>query len=82
MSAFEFRILISKNCTRWRGIFKGLSQDGRLTDFSENLRASRFHKYLSNKTTFVKSISLYSTFNMEESEPDIKYVKKLLENCL
>jgi hypothetical protein len=32
--------------------FKGLSQDGRGADFSENLRASLFNKDLSNEPNF------------------------------
>jgi hypothetical protein len=52
MPALAIRILIADNCTSWRGIFKGLSQYGRRTDFSENLRASPFHKVLSNETNF------------------------------
>ncbi len=34
--------------------FKGLSQDGERTDFSENLRASRFYDDISNEPTFSK----------------------------
>jgi hypothetical protein len=42
----------SNSCTRWRGIFKGLSQDGGRTDFSENLHPSSFNKELLNETIF------------------------------
>jgi hypothetical protein len=40
MNFMGIRILLANSCTRWRGTFKGLSQDGGLTDFSKNLRAS------------------------------------------
>jgi hypothetical protein len=40
-------ILIAISCTRWRGIFKGFSQDGGQTNFSKNLRASLFKDDLS-----------------------------------
>jgi hypothetical protein len=80
------RILRANSCPRWRGIFKGLSQEGGRNNFSENLHASPFTKDLSNKATFARSISLGSTFNMEESGPDfipdIKYVEELFEICL
>ncbi len=42
MAALAIRILIANSCTRWRWIFKGLSQDGGWTDFAENLCASLF----------------------------------------
>ncbi len=35
-------ILIANSCTRWRGIFKGFSQEWGQTDFSKNFRASLF----------------------------------------
>ncbi len=34
--------LIANYCMSWRGIFKGLSQDGGPADFSENLRNTSF----------------------------------------
>jgi hypothetical protein len=37
---------------KWRGIFKGLSQDGGWADFSKNLPASLFNKSLSNGPIF------------------------------
>ncbi len=46
------RNLIANSCMRWRGIFKGLSQDGGLADFSKNLCASSFNKDLLNDITF------------------------------
>jgi hypothetical protein len=40
-------------CIRWRGIFKGLSDDGGRADFSKkNRRASSFNKDLSNEPNF------------------------------
>ncbi len=36
------RIQTANSCTRWRGIFKGLSQNGGQADFSKCLRASLF----------------------------------------
>jgi hypothetical protein len=39
-------------CKRWRGIFKGPSKDGGRADFSKDLLASLFNKYLSNKPNF------------------------------
>ncbi len=44
--------LIANYCTRWNYKFKGLSQDGGRADFSKNLRASLFYKYLSNEPNF------------------------------
>jgi hypothetical protein len=56
------RILIANNCTRWRGIFKGLSQDGR-ADFSEDLRGSLFNADLSNEPILsARSTSLDCTY--------------------
>jgi hypothetical protein len=49
MSLLGIRFRIANNCTRWREIFKGLSQDGGQADFSENLRASRLYNGLSNE---------------------------------
>jgi hypothetical protein len=46
------RILIDNSFTKWREIFKGLSQDGALADFSENLHVSLFSDNLSNEPTF------------------------------
>jgi hypothetical protein len=40
---------IANSCTRQRGIFTGLSQDGGLADFSTDLRASLCNKGLSNE---------------------------------
>jgi hypothetical protein len=34
--ALALRFRISNSCTRWRGIFKGLSQDGGRPDFSKS----------------------------------------------
>ncbi len=56
----EIRILITNYC-RFSRILKGLSQDGRQTDFSVNLRASLFNDDLLNKPTFPRSIALEST---------------------
>jgi hypothetical protein len=36
--------LIANYCMSWRGIFKGLSQDGGWADFSKNLRDTSFYK--------------------------------------
>ncbi len=48
--AIYFRIAKTVNsCTRWRGIFKELSQDGGRDDYSKHLRASLFKKGLSNE---------------------------------
>jgi hypothetical protein len=44
-------ILIADSCTRWRGIFEGLLQDGGRADFYENLRASLVNDDLSKETT-------------------------------
>jgi len=55
-------------CIRWRGIFKGLSEDGGYAKFSENLRAIPFKKDLSNETTLAWSISMDSTFNLNISD--------------
>jgi hypothetical protein len=44
--------LIANGCVRWRGISKGLSQDGGRTDFSGNLRDSLCNDDLSNEPTF------------------------------
>ncbi len=52
MNFMGIRILLANSCTRWRGTFKGLSQDGGHTDFSENLRPSLFNDVLSNESTF------------------------------
>jgi hypothetical protein len=43
---------IAKHCTRWRGNFKGFSQDGGRAKIAKNIRASPFNKDLSNDTTF------------------------------
>ncbi len=51
MPALGVTILIADSCTRWRGIFEGLLQDGGLAGFFENLRASLFNDDLSNETT-------------------------------
>jgi hypothetical protein len=40
--ALAIRFQIAKSFMRWRGIFKGFSQDGGQTDFSQNLHASLF----------------------------------------
>jgi hypothetical protein len=45
-------ISIANSCTRWSGIFEGLSQDGGRPDFSKNLRSSLFHKGLSMEPNF------------------------------
>ncbi len=37
---------------RWRGIFKGLSQDGGRANFLKNLCNTSFNKDLSNEPTF------------------------------
>jgi hypothetical protein len=52
MATLGIRIIIVNSCKRGRWIFKGLSQDGGLTDFSENLSASLFHDDLSNEPSF------------------------------
>ncbi len=44
--------LIANSYSRWRGIFKGLSQDWGTVVLFKNLRASLFHKDLSIDTTF------------------------------
>jgi hypothetical protein len=49
---------IANSCTRRRGIFKGLSQEMGLADFSTNLRASLCRMDLIS----VGSILLHSTF--------------------
>ncbi len=46
------RYQIANSCTRLRGIFEGLSQNGLWADFSKNLRASLFNKGLSNEPNF------------------------------
>jgi len=63
MAVLGISFLLANSCTTWRGIFKGLSQDRRRADFSKNLRASLFNKFLSNKPNFSRiPISLDSTF--------------------
>jgi hypothetical protein len=52
MAALTIGILIANSCTRWRRIFIGLSQDGGWANFSKNLLASFFNKYLSNEPNF------------------------------
>jgi hypothetical protein len=47
-----FKFLMANYCTRWYGIFKGLSQDGGCAEFSKNLCASLFNKYLSIEPNF------------------------------
>jgi hypothetical protein len=49
MAALALKFLIANICMRWRWIFKELSQDRGRVDFSKNLRASLFNKYLSNE---------------------------------
>ncbi len=44
--------LIANYCMSWRGIFKGLSQDGGWADFSKNLCDTSFYKDLSNEPNF------------------------------
>ncbi len=45
--------LMANYCMRWRGIFKGLSQDGGRADFSKkNLCDTSFNKDLSNEPNF------------------------------
>ncbi len=44
------KCLMANYCIRWRGVFKGLSQDGRI--FLKNCRASSFNKDLSNEPNF------------------------------
>ncbi len=56
IAALAKRILIANSCTRWLGIFKGLSEDGGWADFSF------FSKYMSVNLTSAGSISLDSTF--------------------
>ncbi len=62
MAALVIRILIANICTRWRWIFKGLSQDGGQADFSRHFRASHFNDDLSNVPTF-SFMSQDSTLN-------------------
>jgi hypothetical protein len=54
MSASGIRTLIANSCTRWHGIFKGLSQDGGRADFSKALLAFLFNNDLSNEPSFTK----------------------------
>jgi hypothetical protein len=49
---------------RWRGIFKGLSQDGGRVDFYNNLGASLFNKCLSKEPNFARIHSAGQTFNL------------------
>ncbi len=59
------RILILPNSwKRWRGIFKELSQDGVQADYSKNLHASLFHKYVSKNLISADPISMDSTFKV------------------
>jgi hypothetical protein len=44
--------LIANYCMSWRGIFKGLSQDGGLADFFKNLRYTSLYKDISNEPNF------------------------------
>jgi hypothetical protein len=81
------RIQIANNWTRWRGIFKGLSQDGR-ADFSEDLRCSLFNADLSNEPILsARSISLDCTYlcakeKLERIRPEDKneFVEKIKQN--
>ncbi len=50
--ALQIRFWIANSCTTWRGIFKGLSQDGGWEYFSNNLRVCLFNKGLSNEPHF------------------------------
>ncbi len=43
MAPLAIRILTANSCTRWRWIFKGLSQDEGWADFSENFLDSLFN---------------------------------------
>jgi hypothetical protein len=49
ISLLGIRFRIANSCTRWCGIFKGLSQDGGQADFSKNLHASLLNKGLSSE---------------------------------
>jgi hypothetical protein len=53
-SAFEIRFRIANSCMRWRGIFRGLSQDRGRTDFSRKLCAFLFYKDLSIEPSFCR----------------------------
>jgi hypothetical protein len=60
---------------RWRGIFKGISQYGGRADFSKNLRASLFNKYLLNepKTDPSRCIVLVLLINSVNRFHDTQY---------
>jgi hypothetical protein len=55
-------ILIANRFTRWRGIFKKLSLNRGQLEFSKNLPASLFKKYLSYEPNSSGSILLDSPF--------------------
>ncbi len=50
--ALAIRFRIANSCTRWRGIIKGLSQDGGRADCFKNLLASLISKDLSKEPNF------------------------------
>jgi hypothetical protein len=58
-----FRFQIANSCSRWHGIFKGLSQYGERADFSINLRASLLNLGFQMNLISSRSILLDSTFN-------------------
>jgi hypothetical protein len=61
------RILIAKSSTRWGGIFKGLSQDGRQTDFP---KISAPHPLMPSYQSILLSaryISLECTFIIQDN---------------
>jgi hypothetical protein len=66
MPALRIRILISNSCTRWRGIFKGISHGWGQADFSENLCASPINKEIPMGPLLAIFISLGSTFKATE----------------
>jgi hypothetical protein len=49
-AAQAIRFLIANKCTRWRGIFEGLLQNGVRAESAENLRTSSFDEGLSVDT--------------------------------
>jgi hypothetical protein len=69
-------ILLANSCTRWRGIFKGLSHDGGPTDFSENLRALLFNDY-PIEWTYVQSDPSRTTLPLTYGIVSVFYVSNL-----
>ncbi len=69
MPALAIRILIANNCTIWRGIFKGFSEDGRRTAFLKTSAPVPLIKSLRMRPLLDWSISLDSIHSSNKSLP-------------